>query len=131
MKRFLFILISLPIILANNRCEPIYKTLGMGDTQEFSNQNSTVSEGQNFLNADNSFLKDSDEDELIYENSQCYSNTYSEYIGKNLDDFYDDNTISSFLRIIHPGQVVSYDYRPERLNVQIDMSEKITRFYCG
>ena len=110
-------------------CPPCLKE--MPELVEFSNQNSTVSEGQNFLNADNSFLKDSDEDELIYENSQCYSNIYSEYIGKNLDDFYGENTISLFLRIIHPEQVVSYDYMPERLNVQIDMSEKITRFYCG
>ena len=49
----------------------------------------------------------------------------------NVFPVHEMNTISSFLRIIHPGQVVSYDYRPERLNVQIDMSEKITRFYCG
>lgn len=33
-------------------------------------------------------------------------------------------------RIIRPGMAVTMDYRPDRLNIDIDHSEQITRVYC-
>ncbi len=34
-------------------------------------------------------------------------------------------------RIIRPGQTVTMDYSPERLNVAVDGSDRITRISCG
>ena len=34
-------------------------------------------------------------------------------------------------RIIRPGQAVTMDYAPNRLNIEIDESERIARVYCG
>jgi len=33
-------------------------------------------------------------------------------------------------RIIRPETVVTMDYRPDRLNIDIDAGERITRVYC-
>jgi hypothetical protein len=34
-------------------------------------------------------------------------------------------------RIVRPGQVVTQDYNPERLNLQVDASGRITSLSCG
>ena len=35
------------------------------------------------------------------------------------------------IRIIRPGDAVTMDFRPERLNFEIDTAGKIARIYCG
>lgn len=40
-------------------------------------------------------------------------------------------TFSQPLRVIRPGQPVTEDYRPARLNVEVDASERISRVSCG
>ncbi|WP_430465492.1 I78 family peptidase inhibitor [Tabrizicola sp.] len=35
------------------------------------------------------------------------------------------------LRIIHPGQAVTMDYNPARLNIEIDRAGLISRISCG
>ena len=34
-------------------------------------------------------------------------------------------------RIIRPGMAVTMDYRPDRLNIEIDRSERIVRVHCS
>lgn len=40
-------------------------------------------------------------------------------------------TFAQPLRVIRPGQPVTMDYSPARLNIEIDASEKISRVSCG
>lgn len=35
------------------------------------------------------------------------------------------------LRLIRPGTAVTMDFRPDRLNIETDADERITRVYCG
>lgn len=35
------------------------------------------------------------------------------------------------MRAIRPGQAVTMDYRPDRLNVELDANDRINRVYCG
>lgn len=35
------------------------------------------------------------------------------------------------IRVIHPGTMVTKDYRIDRLNVDVDESGNVTRIYCG
>lgn len=35
------------------------------------------------------------------------------------------------MRLIRPGQAVTMDYRPDRLNVELDASDSIVRIACG
>jgi hypothetical protein len=34
-------------------------------------------------------------------------------------------------RIIRPGMAVTMDYRPDRLNIEIDRAERIVRVHCS
>lgn len=35
------------------------------------------------------------------------------------------------MRVIRPGQAVTMDYRPDRLNVELDATDRISRISCG
>ena len=35
------------------------------------------------------------------------------------------------VRILRPGMAVTMDYSPERLNIEVDAAERITRVSCG
>lgn len=35
------------------------------------------------------------------------------------------------VRVIHPGTMVTKDYRIDRLNVVVESDETVTKFYCG
>jgi len=35
------------------------------------------------------------------------------------------------MRLIRPGQAVTMDYRPDRLNVELDASDSIVKLSCG
>ncbi len=39
--------------------------------------------------------------------------------------------IGKRLRVIHPGQVVTMDYSEERLNIEVDAQNRITRIHVG
>jgi len=35
------------------------------------------------------------------------------------------------IRVIRPGEAVTKDFRPDRLNVELDEEENVSRVYCG
>lgn len=37
----------------------------------------------------------------------------------------------STVRVIRPGDMVTRDFRPDRLNVELDDEDKVTKIYCG
>lgn len=41
------------------------------------------------------------------------------------------DTVDRPVRIVGPRSAITMDHRPERLNVNIDASERITGFRCG
>lgn len=47
------------------------------------------------------------------------------------DDALAAMTFPQGTRFIYPGTPVSEDYRPDRLNIDIDQSERITGVWCG
>lgn len=40
-------------------------------------------------------------------------------------------TFQAPMRVIKPGMAVTMDYREDRLNVEVNAAEIITRVYCG
>ncbi len=40
-------------------------------------------------------------------------------------------TFAVQVRIIRPGDMVTEDYSEQRLNIEVDANEKISRVYCG
>jgi len=65
----------------------------------------------------------------------CGADQFASYVGQQATDA----TIAAIqskrgdkpIRVIKPGMAVTMDYRAERLNVDVDESGAIKRFYCS
>lgn len=44
---------------------------------------------------------------------------------------YDFKALDQDVRILPPGSVMTMDHRPDRLNVDVDGEDRITRLWCG
>lgn len=56
------------------------------------------------------------------------------WIGKSYDEAKDDIEAGegvATIRVIRPDQAVTQDFRPDRLNVELDAEDKVTRIFCG
>lgn len=53
--------------------------------------------------------------------------SYTVEIGARLQDV----SGAKSMRVIRPGQAVTMDYRPDRLNVELDETDRISRISCG
>lgn len=59
----------------------------------------------------------------------CAASQLSGFIGQPANAV--DLSGNDPMRILPPGSVVTMDYNPARLNVELDEAGLITRFYCG
>ncbi|MGK7651401.1 MULTISPECIES: I78 family peptidase inhibitor [unclassified Roseovarius] len=60
----------------------------------------------------------------------CLAATHAALVGQPLSAF-DQSALDQPVRVIPPGGIVTMDYNPERLNVDLDSSNTIVRFWCG
>ncbi|WP_333711983.1 I78 family peptidase inhibitor [Yoonia sp.] len=64
------------------------------------------------------------------ENDTCNAAPYADLIGKDATAL-ERVLIMQRLRILRPGQPMTMDFWPDRINIQIDENERISRFFCG
>ena len=60
----------------------------------------------------------------------CGAPGLQDLVGRN-DDVLAAMTLPAGTRLIYPGAPVTEDFRPERLNIDIDQSGTITGVWCG
>lgn len=64
----------------------------------------------------------------------CGAEQYASYVGQFATDALIAQITASRgdkpMRVVKPGMAVTMDYRPDRLNVQVDEDGKIVRFTC-
>ncbi len=60
----------------------------------------------------------------------CGASAYSDRVGKDHTQ-YDFSAPDRPVRVLGPDTPMTMDYRIERLNVDIDKTNKITRIWCG
>ncbi|QFT82648.1 Peptidase inhibitor I78 family protein [Roseovarius sp. THAF27] len=60
----------------------------------------------------------------------CMAADHAALVGQPLDAF-DQSTLDQPVRIIPPGGIVTMEYNPKRLNVDLDSDNTIVRFWCG
>ena len=65
----------------------------------------------------------------------CDASDLQFLIGKTLDEGLTtrarDATGATKVRVIRPGQMVTMDYLPERLNIEVDAAGKVLNARCG
>lgn len=64
------------------------------------------------------------------EQNACGAAGMQDLVGKD-DDVLAAMTFPVGTRLIYPGTPVTEDYRPDRLNIDIDQSGRITGVWCG
>ncbi len=61
----------------------------------------------------------------------CGAEAIAPYVGQGLSALAAFSFDSARTRFIYPGDAVTEDHSPERLNILFDRSERIARAYCG
>lgn len=51
-------------------------------------------------------------------------------VGQSINEV-DLDTLARTIRTIYPGQMVTMDHRPDRLNIDVGEAGKILRLWCG
>jgi hypothetical protein len=69
----------------------------------------------------------SDPDDPAACNAQALS---SEFVGQDASVLF-ATTFTAPIRIIRPGDAVTEDFNPARINFVLDADERITQVYCG
>ncbi|WP_316014331.1 I78 family peptidase inhibitor [Roseobacter sp. HKCCA0434] len=61
---------------------------------------------------------------------QCREGGYDQFIGQN-EEIFARATFPAPMRIIRPGDAVTMDFNPDRLNFRLDASGTIVEVFCG
>ena len=60
----------------------------------------------------------------------CNAETHADFVGQPIGSF-DENALDQPVRVIPPGGIVTMEYNPRRLNIDLDNADNIVRFWCG
>lgn len=63
--------------------------------------------------------------------TECGAPGQQNLVGRTVEDLAAVSFEAAVTRFINPGDVVTQDVRPERMNIEFDDSGKISRVYCG
>lgn len=63
--------------------------------------------------------------------TQCGAPGQQNLVGRTVDDLAAVSFASAVTRFINPGDVITQDIRPERMNIVFDEDGKISQVYCG
>ena len=61
----------------------------------------------------------------------CNAREYRDLIGDRVADLAALSQAAPRVRYVYPGQAVTEDDRPDRLNIVFDGSDRVVRVYCG
>ncbi|MEM8871978.1 MAG: I78 family peptidase inhibitor [Pseudomonadota bacterium] len=61
----------------------------------------------------------------------CDARSQQRLVGRELTDMAAVSAAAPKVRFIDPGDAVTQDVQPDRLNVQLDENRRVTRVYCG
>ncbi len=64
------------------------------------------------------------------DNDTCDGLQYSDLVGQDSTAL-ERVLILGQVRVIRPGMAVTLDFRPERLNFEINASNRVARIFCG
>lgn len=70
-------------------------------------------------------------DNGIPEVGDCNAASHRGLIGQSADDRPALSVLAPKVRFIEPGEAVTQDQQPQRLNLELDDQGVITRVYCG
>lgn len=64
------------------------------------------------------------------EEGTCAAAEHQDWVGKRVDVL-NDVALPEGTRVLFPTTPATMDFRPERMNVEVDKSDTIARVFCG
>jgi len=133
--RILVLIVMLPFLLGNSACDTIYRSLGLTDDDARYGEpsdsdtpgDSDPAEATPYLKKDDDTGSGSDDGS----NDACGASSYISYVGGDWSVLEALYSPTENWRVIRPGQAVTTDYIPDRMNITLDGSDVITRIYCS
>lgn len=62
---------------------------------------------------------------------ECNASRQRGLVGRQIDDYAAVTTAAPKVRLINPGDAVSQDHRPDRLNIVFGSDGRVDKVYCG
>lgn len=59
----------------------------------------------------------------------CPADAHQDWVGQSLSSV--SGQMPDGARLLLPGAMATMDYREDRMNVEVDASDTVTRVYCG
>ena len=135
MLRILVLIAMLPFLLGNSACDTIYRSLGlMDDDARYGETSGSETPGDSDPDEATPYLKkDGDTGSGSDDVSQdaCGASSYASYVGGDWSALEALYSPTDNWRVIRPGQAVTMDYIPDRMNIALDGSDVIARIYCS
>ncbi len=60
----------------------------------------------------------------------CFAADHAALVGQPIEAL-DQSALDQPVRVIPPGGIITMEYSPRRLNVDLDNANNIVRFWCG
>ena len=129
MFRILALIAMLPLLLGNSACDTIYRSLGLiyDDARSDTPNNSEPNDEAPYLKQS----RDAGSVSNIGMDDTCGASAYASYIGGNYSALEALRSPTDNWRAISPGMAVTEDYRPSRMNIELDGGNVITQIYCS
>ena len=138
MLRILVLIAMLPFLLGNSACDTIYRSLGlMDDDAHYGDTNGSQTPDSGASAEGTPYLKKGEDDggagsgEGSVGNDACGASAYTSFVGDDWSALEALYSPTDKWRVIHPGQAVTMDHIPDRMNIALDGSDVITRIYCS
>jgi hypothetical protein len=61
----------------------------------------------------------------------CQAAAYQGVLGQSIDDLDDWLLVQQPFRVIRPGEAVTEDFSPSRLNIRLDAADRVVAVDCG
>ena len=127
--RILALIAMLPLLLGNSACDTIYRSLGLiyDDARSDTPNDSEPNDEAPYLKQS----RDAGSVSNIGMDDTCGASAYASYIGGNYSALEALRSPTDNWRAISPGMAVTEDYRPSRMNIELDGGNVITQIYCS
>ena len=135
MLRILVLIAMLPFLLGNSACDTIYRSLGLlDDDARYGETSGSQTPGDSDPAEAAPYLKQDDDRGSGSDDGNadaCGASTYTSYVGGDWSALEALYSPTDNWRVIRPGQAVTTDYIPDRMNISLNGSDVISRIYCG
>ena len=123
------LLITLLVVAACNHEAPVEETPPADDLATEASETGTA-EGESVAEAEGNATGTTFGGFVEREPDLCDAETMQDAVGQLFAEV-DTSGVKRVIRVIRPGEIVTQEYNPQRMNFYLDDTDKVTEVKCG